>query len=82
MTTTILMMISYTDSDYTMMLVHKMTISYICRYKMWTRVIALYEEHGIIPSGGCNIDINGISEIKNADELRECFQNRLASIMS
>ena len=48
--------------------------NYVSKYVMWTRAIALREEHGIIPSGDYNID--GISEIKNADEVKECFQNK------
>ena len=54
--------------------------NYVSRYAMWTRAIALREEHGIILSGDYSID--GISEIKNADEVKECFQNTSRSTTS
>ena len=42
------------------------------RHPSWIKAIALREEHRIVPSGEYSID--GIREIEDADELRQCFQ--------
>ena len=63
---------SNSDDDIDVSRHERWTKAISSRHAMWTKAIALREEHGIVPSGDCSID--GIREIKNADELGQCFQ--------
>ena len=47
---------------------------------MWMKAIALREKHGIIPYGDYSID--EMSEVKNIDELKECYYNNNEEIQS